>query len=433
MVRRSTTCMGVVAFLLVVSQSAAQVYETGLVFADQQVYESIPLAIPPLTGDLPASVDFSAGFPTPGHQGKQASCVGWAVAYAMKGYQEGLERKWPLDTTQHMFSPAYIYNQIKQPGNCRMGTRFVDALDLLTRKGCAPLDLFPYDESTCSKIPNKETVQQAKQYAIASWRRVNVQDRQEVQSHLAAGFPVLAGLLVYENFRQLSAGVVYKKTVGKRLSGHAMVIVGYSDEKNAMKLMNSWGTAWGDGGFAWIDYDTFRRLVKEGYVTQDIVVTRPPRRPDVPKPQPPLPPDKDPEPVSLPSISVPSVTIVHNIVTNGVNGFQITVHGRALHCDGRAIQLDTRFYYPNGVALRANPQEGRYRDPLGNVTTIPLRFTVRTRDFDLASRPIWMPYFGLNFAPTGGRAVNQVMAKTFVYLDNFLKGESLPVFFQFSF
>ncbi len=39
-----------------------------------------------------------------------------------------------------------------------------------------------------------------------------------------------------------------------------MVVIGYNDTKNAFKVMNSWGTKWGDNGFAWIDYANFPTL-----------------------------------------------------------------------------------------------------------------------------------------------------------------------------
>ena len=36
-----------------------------------------------------------------------------------------------------------------------------------------------------------------------------------------------------------------------------MVLVGYDDSQNAFKLINSWGTEWGEEGYAWVDYDYF--------------------------------------------------------------------------------------------------------------------------------------------------------------------------------
>ncbi|MEJ0106451.1 MAG: C1 family peptidase [Bacteroidota bacterium] len=53
---------------------------------------------------------------------------------------------------------------------------------------------------------------------------------------------------------------IWKKQTGKFKGGHAMVVIGYNDTKNAFKVMNSWGTKWGDNGFAWIDYANFPTL-----------------------------------------------------------------------------------------------------------------------------------------------------------------------------
>ncbi len=37
--------------------------------------------------------------------------------------------------------------------------------------------------------------------------------------------------------------------------GHAVCLVGYDDNKNAFKFINSWGTSWGIDGYGWISYD----------------------------------------------------------------------------------------------------------------------------------------------------------------------------------
>jgi hypothetical protein len=60
-----------------------------------------------------------------------------------------------------------------------------------------------------------------------------------------------------------------------------MVVIGYSDSKNAFKVLNSWGRTWGDQGYGWIDYVSFRNLVREAYVTQNIIVI-PPKTPTPP-------------------------------------------------------------------------------------------------------------------------------------------------------
>jgi hypothetical protein len=49
--------------------------------------------------------------------------------------------------------------------------------------------------------------------------------------------------------------------------GHAMCVIGYDDYLNggSFQLMNSWGTDWGKGGFAWIRYADFKEFNVEAY------------------------------------------------------------------------------------------------------------------------------------------------------------------------
>lgn len=44
---------------------------------------------------------------------------------------------------------------------------------------------------------------------------------------------------------------------------HAMLVVGFSDSQNAFKVVNSWGTDWGNNGFVWIDYMAFENVTDE--------------------------------------------------------------------------------------------------------------------------------------------------------------------------
>ena len=52
------------------------------------------------------------------------------------------------------------------------------------------------------------------------------------------------------------------------LGGHAMVVIGYDDNKygGAFEILNSWGTAWGNGGYIWVKYSDFKRQTNSTYV-----------------------------------------------------------------------------------------------------------------------------------------------------------------------
>lgn len=53
-----------------------------------------------------------------------------------------------------------------------------------------------------------------------------------------------------------SDGVIASPAPGDRLEGrHAVVAVGYDDSRQQLFVRNSWGTGWGDGGYARMPYD----------------------------------------------------------------------------------------------------------------------------------------------------------------------------------
>jgi|SRR5690349_22174584 len=56
-----------------------------------------------------------------------------------------------------------------------------------------------------------------------------------------------------KHFLNLSGGVA---------GGHCYLVCGYSSERKAFRIVNSWGAGWGDKGRAWIRFDDADRLIK---------------------------------------------------------------------------------------------------------------------------------------------------------------------------
>jgi Papain family cysteine protease len=272
----------VIAIMLLCSVSGSQAQtpkKTGLIFTDREQYLSIPPAPPPLQGPPPAMVDLTeyGYFPEPGDQGNQGSCVAWAIAYGLKSYQKNREFRLQNAEANFRFSPAFIFNQVKGD-NCNDGSRIVDALNILESQGALTLEDFSYDQHDCAKAPTEAQIQRAWEYRIAKWMRVNVQSRAEVKAQITRGFPIIIAMNVYKSFMNWTGNGVYKytpKASDPNVGGHAMLVVGYADQLKAFKVLNSWGSGWGDKGYAWIDYTTFQALVAEGYVTIDIFLQRP--------------------------------------------------------------------------------------------------------------------------------------------------------------
>lgn len=414
-----------------ICKSAIAQNNTGLEFLDEAQYKSVPLAATPLLGDLPTEVDLSSYFPRPGNQGRQSSCVGWAISY-LKSYQEKVERKWDLNTDDHVFSPSYIYNQIKTAPGCGGGSNFSDALNLIRKTGHATLRDFPYDETQCTRIPNSFTNQSARQYAIADWRRVNAQDETEIKTQISAGFPVLIGMMVDEKFSQLAAGDTYAGPPGRGRSGHAMVVVGYSEDRKTFKVINSWGESWGDGGFGEISFQAFRANVREAFVVQDIVTNKPPAPAPIIVSSPP----NTPAPaVAQPQVSIGTPNFAHNMMVSSPTGLQpgmqIRIPGTIRNASGRSLQLIVKFNYLNGPPLRANPTEALFRDAGGLVATSTAPIPVATNSEILDNIIIGMPYYALNMAPSGGFNNYTLSMTVSAVVDNQLMAQSTQIPFPF--
>lgn len=246
---------------------------TGLKFLSPEQLRAIPLAELPYAGfQVPEAVDLSAHMPPPGHQHKQNSCVAWVSAYAVKTYQEQLEQHYRLirdgrPDWQRIFSPAFVYNQINQGRDG--GATLVDALNLLSSRGALSWAEMPYDPDDVTRQPSADQLKKARRFRIAYWRQVNPADPMEMKAQLQAGYPVMIGALIDDAFYHLKAGQIWSHDGGKSRGGHALVVVGYDDAREAFKVLNSWGSHWAEQGYGWIGYSQFRRVVREAYVAKD--------------------------------------------------------------------------------------------------------------------------------------------------------------------
>ena len=98
-----------------------------------------------------------------------------------------------------------------------------------------------------------------------------------VKQHLAAGVPSMFGFWGFPSFESSDVkGGIPCPCPGERAEwGHAVVAVGYDDEKairntacaasttGALLIRNSWGASWGDRGYGWLPYE---------YVTRELAL-----------------------------------------------------------------------------------------------------------------------------------------------------------------
>ncbi len=223
------------------------------------------LGTPDSDPTVPRAIDLSASFPLPGDQGQQGSCVGWATAYAIKSYSAKRDIGWEIDRLDHVFSPAFVFNAVALPG-CD-GSYPNEVLDRMQHVGVSTWSEMPYSDAECRSQPSAAALSQATNFKIESWGTLRTVD--DIKAQLANHSPVLLGIHTYPSFSYLSGeDSLYNDFSGTSGGGHAIAMVGYDDDRygGAFKVINSWGTNWGDEGFFWYPYDA----ISNGAVTMAV-------------------------------------------------------------------------------------------------------------------------------------------------------------------
>jgi hypothetical protein len=242
--------------------ASAEDYLGGFIPENPKAYNAFPLR-PSYRNFLPASKDLSDDFPPVGRQGPQSSCVGWALGYAARSYYS--RRGWRSDAgPPEPFSPSFIYNQTKE-GNCASGSSISSGLKLLESVGVVGISEFPYEPEACSRQPTPAQLDRAQKNRIKSWARVETSHPDAIKAEIHQGNPVVIGLWVTPSFYQMKKGT-YSDVSDGTSGGHALVVVGYDDERHAFKVVNSWGEKWGERGFGWISYEAMMKRIQNAFV-----------------------------------------------------------------------------------------------------------------------------------------------------------------------
>jgi len=151
--------------------------------------------------------------------------------------------------------------------------------------GVPPEEFYPYDVSKYDDEPSAfcyafaQNYQSIKYYRLDKATVSSTQLLDRVKNFLAAGLPSMFGFTVY-NFGNDKGEFEFPGPRDASQGGHAVVAVGYDDnrkigkEKGALKIRNSWGTDWGEGGYGWLPYayveaglaDDFWSLFRAEYV-----------------------------------------------------------------------------------------------------------------------------------------------------------------------
>jgi C1A family cysteine protease len=237
-------------------------HSLGCEFLSASDYSKIPVAITP---KVTLSAAATLNVPPVGDQGGEGSCVAWGTTYAGRSINWQANHPATWSQSVNIFSPEYVYNQIKAKRSCTSGSYVTKGLDLLKSQGVCPWSSMPYTDVSCTTLPTTAQKTLAANYKIASYSTVT-RTTAAIKAQLAAGKPVIVAGPVNSAFEYLANGAVLSTFSGSSLGGHCYCVVGYDDTKGAFKFMNSWSTSWASQGFGWIKYGYETTWWQEAYV-----------------------------------------------------------------------------------------------------------------------------------------------------------------------
>lgn len=205
--------------------------------------------------EVPDLVDLRKGCSPVQNQDNLGCCTGFAIVGALE-YDENKQRE-----TFIKLSELFVYfNERDYEGdiNKDAGAQIRNGIKLIAKLGVCQESLWPYNETKFKDRPSLECFQDGLLHRALSYERVIV-DQTNFEHALAAGYPVVMGITVFESFESdevAANGLVPLPQRGEKcMGGHAVLAVGYDRTRKLVIVRNSWGSDWGDQGYFYLPYE----------------------------------------------------------------------------------------------------------------------------------------------------------------------------------
>lgn len=205
---------------------------------------------------IPASVDLREDWWAIGNQGNTGACVGWAVAdSALRWLFVKANR---LDKAE-LLSVRYVWMAAKETDDLSSRpTTFIEtgttsvkaAMDVVRDYGIVLDTLLPFANGQLYTGAMHVFYAHAASLRIASYFNLG-RDLQDWRSWIVNRGPIITRLDIDQtwidaNKDNANLNVYQPDPAGQ---GHAVALVGYTEDYFIVR--NSWGTDWGDGGYAY--------------------------------------------------------------------------------------------------------------------------------------------------------------------------------------
>ena len=201
------------------------------------------------------NIDLRINMPNIYTQGSLGSCTANAIAGAYE-YIQIIQKNKSIFTPSRLFI-YYNERNIENTINLDSGAQIRDGIKTLNKIGIIPECDWPYDISKFKVKPNDKLYIEANKFKTKKYKKI-LQDLNHLKQALNDGYPIIFGFKVYESFesKQIknTGEMIIPKKNEKILGGHAVLAVGYIEDKKVFIIRNSWGEQWGDKGYFYMPY-----------------------------------------------------------------------------------------------------------------------------------------------------------------------------------
>lgn len=135
------------------------------------------------------------------------------------------------------------------------------ALKAVKKYGACSAAVWPNDEPWNLKPSAEAYTNGLKGREIKKW--YELKNLKQLKQALVSGYPVAGAVAwCFKSYNSYYIMNTPTKEEAERCPvGHAIVFVGYDNETKLIEFRNSWGEQWANNGYAYMTYETFRRVI----------------------------------------------------------------------------------------------------------------------------------------------------------------------------
>lgn len=266
-------------------------YKKGILPGKDKLYNQLPQKAKLTRAfytNFPVKYSLKKYSPTPGFQGNYGTCTAWAAAYTARTIIEARNNNYIGHNliNDNVFSPGFQYRITESNEKCD-GSYTSEVVLGMVKYGSVfqkDFEIISTDNYMCpSNYMPKSNLDKAQLNKIDGYATLWEEDIQGYNQNkviltkksISESNPVVISMICPDSFDKIGSDGLWHPTenpndvdsYGRKHARHAVCVIGFDDTKfgGAFEIENSWGTRWGNKGYAWIRYNDFDKFVYQGY------------------------------------------------------------------------------------------------------------------------------------------------------------------------